>query len=109
MKAEIPEHFDELNRIVMENRAKIKLSPNFTLGELTKSWIAESKGIENRPDPEQIENLKLVCEHILEPIRRKYNRPAAFEACCCRRRSRANRSASRAKTSVSRSTARERP
>ena len=47
----------------------MKLSPNFSLRELTKSQTAERKGIDNTPTDEHIENLKLLCENILQPIR----------------------------------------
>ena len=36
----------------------MKLTANITLDELTKSQVAERKGINNNPSPEQIENLK---------------------------------------------------
>ena len=36
----------------------MKLTANITLDELTKSQIAERKGINNNPGPQQIENLK---------------------------------------------------
>ena len=36
----------------------MKLTANFTLDELIKSQVAERKGINNNPSPEQIENLK---------------------------------------------------
>ena len=47
----------------------MKLSSNFSLRELTKSQTAERKGIDNTPTDEHIENLKLLCENILQPIR----------------------------------------
>ena len=36
----------------------MKLTANITLDELTKSQVAERKGINNNPNPKQIENLK---------------------------------------------------
>ena len=45
---------------VMKN-LDIKLSPNFTLGELLKSRTASKKGIDNSPSPEHIENLRNTC------------------------------------------------
>ena len=43
----------------------MKLTANFTLDELIKSQVAERKGINNNPSPEQIENLKaLSCKYI---------------------------------------------
>ena len=47
----------------------MKLSQNFSLRELTKSQTAERKGISNEPSEEHIENLKLLCTNILQPIR----------------------------------------
>ena len=47
----------------------MKLSQNFSLRELTKSQTAERKGIDNTPTDEHIENLKLLCENILQPVR----------------------------------------
>jgi hypothetical protein len=47
----------------------MKLSLNFSLRELTKSQTAERKGIDNTPTEEHIENLKLLCENILQPTR----------------------------------------
>ena len=37
----------------------MKLTANITLDELTKSQVAERKGINNNPNPAQIENLSL--------------------------------------------------
>ena len=47
----------------------MKLTENFSLGELTKSQTAERKGIDNSPSAEHQENLKSLCEMILQPIR----------------------------------------
>ena len=49
-----------------------KLSPNFSLSELTKSQTAERKGIDNIPNADEIYNLTLLCENILQPIRNKF-------------------------------------
>ena len=53
----------------------MNLSENFTLQELIYSDTAIRKGIDNKPNDEQIENLKLVCENILEPIREYFKAP----------------------------------
>lgn len=55
----------------------MRLSEHFSLGELTKSETASRKGIENTPDDAQIENLILVCNEILEPVRKQYGVPFA--------------------------------
>ena len=47
----------------------MSLTKNFSLIELTKSQTAERKGIDNTPSPEHQENLKSLCEMILQPIR----------------------------------------
>jgi len=47
----------------------MKLTENFSLNELTKSQTAERKGIDNTPSTEHQENLKRLCETILQPIR----------------------------------------
>ena len=52
----------------------MKLSENCGLLELTKSQTAERKGIDNTPSPEHQENLKRLCESILQPIRDHFNR-----------------------------------
>ena len=52
----------------------MKLSENFSLIELTKSQTAERKGIDNTPSPEHQENLNLLCTHILQPVRDRFER-----------------------------------
>ena len=47
----------------------MKLTANFSLLELTKSQTAERKGIDNTPSPTHQENLKSLCEMILQPVR----------------------------------------
>ena len=47
----------------------MNLTKNFSLLELTKSQTAERKGIDNTPSTEHQENLKSLCEMILQPIR----------------------------------------
>jgi len=47
----------------------MKLTENFSLNELTKSQTAERKGIDNTPSAEHQENLKSLCEMVLQPIR----------------------------------------
>lgn len=47
----------------------MKLSPNFSLREFTRSRTARRLHINNTPGPEEIEAMKLVCEKILEPVR----------------------------------------
>lgn len=47
----------------------MQLSKNFTLAEMTKSDTARSRGIDNSPSEEHLENLKLLAEKVLQPIR----------------------------------------
>ena len=47
----------------------MKLTKNFSLIELTKSQTATRKGIDNTPSTEHQDNLKSLCEMILQPIR----------------------------------------
>lgn len=53
----------------------MNLSENFKLHELIKSNTAARHGIDNMPNAAQIENLKLLCEKILEPVRANFHRP----------------------------------
>jgi len=51
----------------------IQLSKNFKLSELVKSSTADRHGIDNWPtDPDIIENLRDITEHILQPVRDHY-------------------------------------
>ena len=52
----------------------MKLSENFSLIELTKSQTAERKSIDNTPSPTHQDNLKLLCTHILQPVRDHFER-----------------------------------
>jgi len=52
----------------------MKLSENFSLVELTKSQTAERKGIDNTPSTEHQENLKSLCEMVLQPVRDHFSR-----------------------------------
>ncbi len=52
----------------------MNLSRNFSLQELTKSDTAIRKGIDNNPNADQIEKLKLICERVLQPVRDQFGR-----------------------------------
>jgi len=52
----------------------MNLSRNFTLLELTKSDTAIRKGIDNEPNADQIDKLKMLCENILQPVRDHFGR-----------------------------------
>ena len=55
----------------VEMNKDIKLSPHFTLGELTKTKHNTEDG--NIPSRVAIENLKRICENWLEDLRYSYN------------------------------------
>ena len=50
----------------------MKLSQHFALAEFTRSESAKRHGVSNEPTPAHLENIKVLCERILEPIRAKY-------------------------------------
>ena len=52
----------------------MQLSRNFSLLELTKSDTAIRKGIDNEPNADQVDKLKLLCENILQPVRDHFGR-----------------------------------
>ncbi len=51
------------------------LTPHFKLREFTESATAMKYGIDNRPTPEVVENLRRLCTHTLEPLREKLGLP----------------------------------
>jgi uncharacterized protein YcbK (DUF882 family) len=53
----------------------MNLSQHFTLEEMTKSQTGARKGIDNTPGQQEIENLKQLCENVLEKIRIHFGRP----------------------------------
>lgn len=53
----------------------MQLSQHFTLEEMTKSQTASRKGIDNTAPPEVVQNLKLLCENVLEYIRVRFSKP----------------------------------
>ena len=53
----------------------MKLTANITLDELCKSQVSERKGINNNPNPAQIENIKALAVNVLQPIRSHFDKP----------------------------------
>ena len=51
------------------------LSPHFTLREFVVSQTAKEHGIVNVPSEQEIENLRALCVHTLEPIREALGMP----------------------------------
>ncbi len=48
----------------------MKLTEHFSLEELTASKTANDLGIKNDPKPEHVNNLRALCENVLEPLRK---------------------------------------
>ncbi len=57
-----------------------KLTEHFTVEELTASPTAKAKGIANTPTPEHLENMRYVCEKILEPVRNHFGKPVTINS-----------------------------
>jgi hypothetical protein len=51
-----------------------QLTANFSLHELSKSETALRMGLDNTPDDEATENLRLLCEKVLQPVRDHYGK-----------------------------------
>lgn len=58
----------------------MRLSRNFHLSEFTKSQTASRYGIDNTPTKEIIDNLKLLCEKVLQPIRDAWGMPVIISS-----------------------------
>jgi uncharacterized protein YcbK (DUF882 family) len=58
-----------------------RLSKNFTLTELTKSQTATRLGFKNSPTPAHLENLKVLVERFLQPLRTDLDRPIRMTSC----------------------------
>ena len=52
-----------------------QLSEHFTLSEMTHSSTADRYKIDNTPSQFEYNNLKKLCEEVLEPIRMKWGKP----------------------------------
>jgi zinc D-Ala-D-Ala carboxypeptidase len=58
----------------------MKLTQHFSLEEMTKSQTASRKGIDNTAPPEVVENLKALCENVLEKIRIHFGKPLSINS-----------------------------
>ena len=58
----------------------MQLSEHFNLKEFTKSETAIRKRIDNTPNLEHTNNLKLVCENLLEPVRKHFGKPVRINS-----------------------------
>ena len=52
-----------------KNQKDVMLTEHFALSEFTRSVTGELLGIDNSPNAEQIDNMKGLCEKVLEPLR----------------------------------------
>ena len=53
----------------MTNSHELKLTNNFYLKEFVISQVAERHGYKNEPNEKQIENLRMLCLNVLQPLR----------------------------------------
>ena len=51
-----------------------QLSANFSLSEMTKSETALRHNLDNTPGEKEIENLRVLCERVLQPVRDHYGK-----------------------------------
>ena len=51
----------------------MQLSKNFSLAEMTKSQTAIRMGLAYNPSEGEVENLRLLCERVLQPVRDHFN------------------------------------
>jgi hypothetical protein len=53
----------------------MNLSENLSLSEMIRSESAKRNGISNQPTAEHIENMKVLAQHIFQPIREHFGKP----------------------------------
>ena len=58
----------------------MKVTTHVSYKEVTKSNTATRRGIENIPSGEQMENIKLLCEKVFEPLREHVGGPIAINS-----------------------------
>jgi|TARA_R100000963_G_scaffold33002_1_gene25045 zinc D-Ala-D-Ala carboxypeptidase len=58
----------------------MKLTPHFSLGEMTKSQTALRLGLDNNPDPDGVASLRTLCWQVLEPVRKHFDRPVIINS-----------------------------
>lgn len=75
LKSEIPVLKDIVVAPAPKKSEEGKLSANFYLKDFIKSETATRKRIDNTPTLTHLENLKAVCENILEPVYAHYKKP----------------------------------
>jgi zinc D-Ala-D-Ala carboxypeptidase len=67
----------------------MNLTQNFTLSEMTKSETALRFGMANEPTETEIENMRVLCEKVLQPVRNYYGMGvkvnSGLQASACKR------------------------
>ncbi|MDH8702593.1 zinc D-Ala-D-Ala carboxypeptidase [Dysgonomonadaceae bacterium PH5-43] len=58
----------------------MNLTKNFTLNEMVNSEVGRRLKIANQPNAQQIENLKILCEHLLQPLRDACGQPLSISS-----------------------------
>jgi len=58
----------------------MNLTPHFTLDEMLKSQTALRMGLDNSPEPDQLENMLALCENVLEPVRIHWAKPVVINS-----------------------------
>lgn len=58
----------------------MQLSPHFTLEEMIRSATAQDIGDPNQLGPAEIDNLKILCERVLEPVRAHFGFPVRINS-----------------------------
>ncbi len=53
----------------------MQLTEHFTLEEMLRSETATKKGIENRINAAEVNNLQKLCQKVLEPLRAHFGKP----------------------------------
>ncbi|MDY3847735.1 MAG: D-Ala-D-Ala carboxypeptidase family metallohydrolase [Prevotella sp.] len=56
------------------------LTEHFSLEEMTHSAMGSRRGMKNEPDEVQVENLKALCEKVLEPLREHLGTPVRINS-----------------------------
>jgi zinc D-Ala-D-Ala carboxypeptidase len=58
----------------------MQLSRNFYLSELVVSQSATRLGIHNEPNAIQVQNLKILCQKVLQPVRDIFQKPVVISS-----------------------------
>ncbi|MBR1688994.1 MAG: DUF882 domain-containing protein [Prevotella sp.] len=56
----------------MKQQEEMMLSEHFSLGEMVRSGVAIRKNIDNQPTADDIRRMQLLCQNVLEPLRRQF-------------------------------------